>query len=58
MHTCLSFNIDFKSGFQFNHVMVIQDCDLLWPELYKCFIKYVKVRDLISDEIMQVYDML
>lgn len=58
MHLCLSFNIDLKSGFQFNCAVAVPDCDLLEPAFYKSFVKCGKVGRLVFDEVLQVGDAL
>ena len=54
MHLCLSFNIDLKSGFQFNCAVAVPDCDLLEPSFYQCLIENFEGSTLLLNEILQV----
>lgn len=58
MHLCLSFNIDLKSGFQFNRTMVIPNCNLLKPSFYQCLIENFEGSTLLLNEILQLIDTL
>ena len=49
---CLSFNINFKSGFQFDGDVVIPDGDLFDPASYQRFVKFGEVGSLPCNIIL------